>query len=284
MTLYDTLVENQSIENAFVKWEEYRKTLTRYLIEQIPVGKKVAILGVGMCNDIDLDLLIEHVEKLYLVDKMKLDQRNIWKQYPNAKKNKDKVECMELDFVGITEDEYRLFSERLIRLVQIEKERTDVEELANLVILQIKEIYEKALKRTLFTKIFEVDYTIAIGLYSQLNNMFAWMWEMVLNTLKQKETKVFQFIASYNELFIKKFHQNLFEHVTEGMIIGCEIQRVGQNDTIQGSMQALFDIKKKVKEKQLICKDQAYVYWPFDTDQEIVFDVELLHLKLISQK
>lgn len=284
MTLYDMLIQNQTIENAFLDWKEYRKALTLHILEQIPPKKTVAILGAGMCNDLDLDLLIDHVNYLYLVDKIKPKETDIYSHYPYAKKYKDKIEFMELDFVGITDEEYRIFSERLVRLVQIEKENTNIEDLAKLVSLHMKELYEKALNRSIFTVDVQFDYVIAVGLHSQLNNMFAWMWEIVLKNLKQKDVSVFTFISSYNEKIIQKFHEKLLEHVKEGLIIGCEKARVGQSDLIQGSIQAMWDFKQRIQTRQVVCMDQAYIYWPFDIKQNIVFDVELLHLKMVSQK
>lgn len=283
MTLYDTLVENQYMENAYFDWKEYRESLTLYLKEQIPKGRTVAILGAGMCNDIDLDLLIDHVKELFLVDKMKINHVDIFSHYTNANKKKEKVKFLEMDFVGITQEEYRIFSERLIQLVQIEKERTNIKDLAKMVSLHMKELYQKALKREIFATELSFDYIIAVGLHSQLNNLFAWMWEEVLRSLAQTDSFVFQFIASYNEQFIKKFHDKLLKYTVEGIIIGCEIQRVGKKDLIQGSIQAFDDINQRIAKNELICIDQAYIYWPFDITQEIVFDVELRHLKVNSQ-
>lgn len=285
MTLYDTLVQNQYIENAYYDWKEYRQSLTLYLKQQIPKGRTVAIFGAGMCNDIDIDidLLIDHVKELFLVDKMKINHTDIFSRYSYAKNQEEKVKFLEMDFVGITQEEYRIFSERLVALAQIDKENTNVEDLAKLVSLHIKELYQKALEREIFTTDKYFDYVIAVGLHSQLNNLFAWMWEEVLRSLSQTDQSVFQFIASYNEQFIKKFHDKIIKHTAQGLIIGCEIQRVGRKDLIQGSIQALEDVNQRITKNQLICIDQAFVYWPFDIAQEIVFDVELLHLKVNSQ-
>ena len=281
MTLYDELMQAQYLENAFEDWKEYREAITNYFLTHIPCGATVAIFGAGMCNDIDIERLLEKVSEITLIVRDRSLLHRVFEHYPNA--DRKRIHFLEADFVGITEKEYRLFSERLVRMIQAKKEKTDISEVAEYVGLQMKALYEEALKQPVFSKEEKFDYGIAFGLHSQLNNMFPWMWEIVLHTLNVKEESVFQLAASYNNRIVERFHDEVFGILKKGMIIGFEKQRIGLKDAIEGSVQAGMDIQKRADKNQIKILDEAYVYWPFDREKEIVFDVEILTFSLFHK-
>ena len=68
MHLYDQLRQQQIIPDAYDRWRAYRQTVTLWLMDQLPEGATVAIVGAGRCNDLNLYLLANHCQTITLID------------------------------------------------------------------------------------------------------------------------------------------------------------------------------------------------------------------------
>ena len=243
MTIYDELKRAQYLPDAFIQWKEYRNALTQYLIETIQKGSSIVILGAGMCNDIDVEKLVNQGMCLTLIDRDINLLKQMKENYPNI--DMTKVTLLEIDFAGITDEEYRTFCDHLIRLVKVDRKQTNIIEVAEFVKIYLTDLYQQAAQRKIFDKNLAFDYCIAFGLYSQLNNMFPWIWEIVLSNLQKKEERVFKFLKQKTSQIIEKLNDELCTIVKKELILGIEVQRIGVESKIEGSIQALMDIEKE---------------------------------------
>ena len=115
--LYDDLLRNQIMPNAFSDWTAYREELTDFILSNADRGASTLIVGAGECSDFDLPRLKAYFRKVTL-----LDQNRRAMETGLARQGvpciPDELLCA--DLVGIAPDAYRRISDHMLALLRSE--------------------------------------------------------------------------------------------------------------------------------------------------------------------
>lgn len=276
MSVYDELLKTQTIPDAYENWTEYRKNLTDYLIGVTEAGSTLAVFGAGSCNDLDLGILRRHFSKITLIDCKK---ESMFAALDTYHLEKDPaVTLKEADFLGITPYEYREYADDILRMIQVDGKDTDMDEVAEYAILRMKELYGRAEERELDFGEKTYDYAIAAGLHSQINNMFAWLWQVYLEAVGTWETTVFDYVKQKNEEAIPRFQDAFYRSVKKGAVLACERKRIGRDGGIQGAAQALMDALHRQEMGECLIEESVAMRWHFDPAQDITYQMSVLYI------
>ena len=277
MNLFDQLQALQNIPHAFSEWEDYREVLTRYIIEQAYGKQEVAVLGCGRCNDIDIKLLSMYFEKVYLIDKDRIGMEAALKQY--GLWEHPRIEMRISQFTGIDDNDIRDYADLLIQEVRRRGMLTNVDELANATLKALDALEEKM--REYEGTLGQYDNTVIVGVHSQLINMLHWIWHVILQTIGKEEDKVRQRIMMLNELCTSKFNEAVIKATKAHIIVGCEESKVDIPGTIQGALQGMADIKKRIQKGQLKKVNDERMLWPFNKEEAKVYQMKIQTLKVL---
>ncbi len=281
MNVYDQLTQLQILEHAYVEWQDYRQLLTHTIISQVPSGAKLAIFGAGRCNDLDLKALVKHCDFIWLLDKDERAMRQALKQYDLD--TSKKIQIKVCNFTGISAEVYRNYADMLVTEIRKKGLNTKVDQLVDCALDYLKriEIAFDEVQLDLGYKCY--DYTVMIGVHSQLISMFDWIWQVMLQTLGQEETCVRAHIIQFNEKVVRKVNNALWQATRYQAIIGCEVGKMNQVGSIQGAIQALEDIERTVLKGNLGRKNRVYLEWPFNKAQGVLYKMELQTLSINSK-
>lgn len=235
---YEEIIQTEDTDCLYDMWRDYRENLTEYIIASVEHdyirrqlreeailrpkktynieemlkeqnGKPVlAIWGAGGCNDIDIVRLSSYF-KLVLIDR---DLEKIKAARQRFGLREQECLCVNLHFWNIEHEDYQLFEALLY-----DKEKKEV-----------VEAFLRKITGDMYTPDYkelpDFDYSVVVGLASQLNVRFAamadiyGMYGMLADVLHEM-----------NELAVHKL-MDAVEHMTQRQIIfGYELQNVSMN-------------------------------------------------------
>lgn len=284
MTVYDRLREWQAIPNAYEDWREYRKGLTdRILSCKDFAGGSALILGAGACNDLDLRRLSEAFETITLLDRETAPMKEgVLRQLGAAS---EKIEMVAADLLGITDEDYRTFCELLQSQVNLYGKQTDLDMLAQEACGYIDEIYEKT-ENALQNKAFSFtigrswDMVIIAGVHSQLNNMFAWIFDAYSQALGKRANVVNQSVANESTKRIRLLHAAVLGWAKKDVFLALEECRVGIPGGVQGAYQGIQDLFERSKRGEIRLIEKEELGWPFDSRQGIIYQMRIFNIKI----
>lgn len=279
MNIYDQLRNLQVINNAYNEWQNYRNELTEVIIRYAQGNKSIAIFGAGRCNDIDLKRLSAYFHEVILFDK---DQgamkEGLYQQEVGTTPN---IKMQVTDFVGIDEVDYRVYADTLISEIRKKGMGTSCHELAEVALDQLEALYIKAMDTPICFGTRAYDCAVAVGVHSQLISMLEWIWSIMLQTIKQEEVSVRNKIIEMNDAFVTRFNNAVIEGARNKIIIGCEEARLGKEGSVQGAVQALYDLKRRHAKGEINICETMKITWPFHRSQGIEYRVSL---QIINKK
>ena len=280
MSIYDELLKLQKIPDAYTNWQEYRERLTDYIISTLEPESTLAVFGAGNCNDINLKRLQQHFSQIVLYDR---DITTLYEALDTYHITlKENVILKETDFLGITPEEYREYADDVLRMIQVDGKNTDMDEVAEYAILRMKDLYQKAEKRPLSFGNKCYDAAVAVGVHSQINNMFAWLWQVYLDAVGKREDTVFEYVKKQNDIIIPRFDRAVFSCVKKHVIFGLEKERIGMSGGIQGAHQAFLDIKEMQKRGECLIEESLPLIWPFDVARNICYRMSILTIQAVT--
>lgn len=277
-TVYDQLLELQKNKRAWLDWQEYREKLTNWVISSCEEGNSIGIIGAGPCNDFNLISLSDYFSKIVLMDVRREEmEHGVDKQLSGLEEEerilrRKKLVIEEKDFLGISSEEYRGFSQGLSNMVNVYGRGVDMKDLEELALDYMEQSYEDALsyvKKQEFLKE-KVDYLVVCGVHSQMNAMFPWIYEAFLQALGRHSEGVHKRARTFNNVFVPAFHDALFRSAKKGLLFGLEQQRMGLEGGIEGAYQGIIDLKARG-----IIKPNNQILWPFDLNQQIIYCMNL---------
>lgn len=276
MHLYEQLRASQQVPHAYEKWDEYRMHLTDYILKETSEKGSIALLGIGKGADIDLAYLVAQNRKLVLIDCDERAMQEACQHYDVM--NHPSITCYVQDFVGISESVYRRFIDDLIQTLRIDGVHTSLPHYANYVTRYIKEIYVTYCKTNNQWVVPSCDYGVIIGVHSQLLNTFAWVWQIILETLQQEEDTVKQLIHELNQDLMPYINTELLKQIKKKVIVGLEVERVGRMGAVEGAFQAREDFDLRRQRGEVVLGTSKTLLWPFDTEAEIVYHMQFQSL------
>ncbi|MDO5154812.1 MAG: hypothetical protein Q4D51_02505 [Eubacteriales bacterium] len=310
MNLYDELQSHFLMPTAYADWSDYRAYMTDLLIQHtkqysLPLAfhanmsvtdiqPTLLIVGAGACNDLDLSKLLPHFSSITL-----LDYNNDTLQQAKATyhlEDDPHVITYLASINGQSDTTYRQFCYELSEFV-----RTCDSNDIPITDVVFDDFCCHTLPKYLHTSDKEIpvlsnhhyDYVWCVGVHSQLQSMFAYIFRAFEENLKHRnpnyvtkneESRFYQMLKEENNLFIPRFHDALLKCATQNLFIGVEESRVSADTKpiaqpihtpIEGAYQAIQDLQKRPLSKTI-----QNVFWPFHPDSQLYYSI---HLEIIQQ-
>ena len=262
MRYLDWLIASEVLPNAYKEWRGYRQKLTDFIEENCVAegGYKpvLAIWGAGRSNDIDLARLAERF-KLVLIDRDAEGLAQACKAY--GLEETDAI-CVDLPFWNVELETYEMFEALL----------AEGEE-AEIVIEHLKQVAFDNSHRVLPEIGRRFDYSVCVGLHSQLNARFAGLLYMYRENYDEEELQMIEnAIRALNEAAVTRTNDVIYMLTEKLMVFGLEWAVVNESamdqwenlvpEEIEGALQLRHDIGMH-KDFDIRIEAERRLFWPF---------------------
>lgn len=262
MRYLDRLIASEVLPNAYKEWRGYRQKLTDFIEENCVAegGCKpvLAIWGAGRSNDIDLARLAERF-KLVLIDR---DAEGLAQACKTYGLEKTDAICVDLPFWNVELETYEMFEALL----------AEGEE-AEIVIEHLKQVAFDNSHRVLPDIGRRFDYSVCIGLHSQLNARFAGLLYMYRENYDEEELQMIEnAIRALNEAAVTRTNDVIYMLTEKLMVFGLEWAVVNESamdqwenlipEEIEGALQLRHDIGMH-KDFDIRIEAERRLFWPF---------------------
>lgn len=262
MRYLDRLIASEVLPNAYKEWRGYRQKLTDFIEENCVAegGCKpvLAIWGAGRSNDIDLARLAERF-KLVLIDRDVEGLAQACKAY--GLEETDAI-CVDLPFWNVELETYEMFEALL----------AEGEE-AEIVIEHLKQVAFDNSHRVLPDIRRRFDYSVCVGLHSQLNARFAGLLYMYRENYDEEELQMIEnAIRALNEAAVTRTNDVIYMLTEKLMVFGLEWAVVNEfamdqwenlvPEDIEGALQLRHDIGMH-KDFDIRIEAERRLFWPF---------------------
>ena len=262
MRYLDRLIASEVLPNAYKEWRGYRQKLTDFIEENCVAegGCKpvLAIWGAGRSNDIDLARLAERF-KLVLIDRDAEGLAQACKAY--GLEETDAI-CVDLPFWNVELETYEMFEALL----------AEGEE-AEIVIEHLKQVAFDNSQRVLTEIGRRFDYSVCVGLHSQLNARFAGLLYMYRENYDEEELQMIEnAIRALNEAAVTRTNDVIYMLTEKLMVFGLEWAVVNESamdqwenlvpEEIEGALQLRHDIGMH-KDFDIRIEAERRLFWPF---------------------
>ena len=262
MRYLDRLIASEVLPNAYKEWRGYRQKLTDFIEENCVAegGCKpvLAIWGAGRSNDIDLARLAERF-KLVLIDR---DAEGLVQACKTYGLEETDVICVDLPFWNVELETYEMFEALL----------AEGEE-AEIVIEHLKQVAFDNSHRVLPDIGRRFDYSVCVGLHSQLNARFAGLLYMYWENYDEEELQMIEnAIRALNEAAVTRTNDVIYMLTEKLMVFGLEWAVVNESamdqwekfvpEDIEGALQLRHDIGMH-KDFDIRIEAERQLFWPF---------------------
>ena len=262
MRYLDRLIASEVLPNAYKEWRGYRQKLTDFIEENCVAegGRKpvLAIWGAGRSNDIDLARLAERF-KLVLIDRDAEGLAQACKAY--GLEETDAI-CVDLPFWNVELETYEMFEALL----------AEGEE-AEIVIEHLKQVAFDNSHRVLPEIGRRFDYSVCVGLHSQLNARFAGLLYMYRENYDEEELQMIEnAIRALNEAAVTRTNDVIYMLTEKLMVFGLEWAVVNESamdqwenlvpEEIEGALQLRHDLGMH-KDFDIRIEAERRLFWPF---------------------
>lgn len=262
MRYLDRLIASEVLPNAYKEWRGYRQKLTDFIEENCVAegGRKpvLAIWGAGRSNDIDLARLAERF-KLVLIDRDAEGLAQACKTYGLGETD---AICVDLPFWNVELETYEMFEALL----------AEGEE-AEIVIEHLKQVAFDNSHRVLPDIGRRFDYSVCVGLHSQLNARFAGLLYMYRENYDEEELQMIEnAIRALNEAAVTRTNDVIYMLTEKLMVFGLEWAVVNEfamdqwenlvQEDIEGALQLRHDIGMH-KDFDIRIEAERRLFWPF---------------------
>ena len=262
MRYLDRLIASEVLPNAYKEWRGYRQKLTDFIEENCVAegGCKpvLAIWGAGRSNDIDLARLAERF-KLVLIDRDAEGLAQACKTY--GLEETDAI-CVDLPFWNVELETYEMFEALL----------AEGEE-AEIVIEHLKQVAFDNSHRVLPDIGRRFDYSVCVGLHSQLNARFAGLLYMYRENYDEEELQMIEHaIRALNAAAVTRANDVIYMLTEKLMVFGLEWAVVNESamdqwenlvpEEIEGALQLRHDIGMH-KDFDIRIEAERRLFWPF---------------------
>lgn len=297
MNLYNEIKSHFELPNAFADWTNYRNTLTGYLIAEtdqvtLPLSfhpdmaqsdllPTLAIIGAGACNDLDLEVLSAHFSKITLIDYDTAAMKKALTTY--HVEDNPVIELFPASLNGLDDSDYRHFCEQLQSFVRTSKFPLSRESFDQYALSLLELYYQKSRQTTIPLLPASYDYIWCFGVHSQLQAMFSYIYHVFDVNLHDTFVKdslnpsnlFTNRLKEENNFFIPRFHDALLASATKAVFIGCEHQRIGYDDAIEGAYQAIRDLHNRN-----LSLTKSGILWPFCPADKISYEMLIQKIML----
>ena len=262
MRYLDRLIASEVLPNAYKEWRGYRQKLTDFIEENCVAegGCKpvLAIWGAGRSNDIDLARLAERF-KLVLIDRDAEGLAQACKAY--GLEETDAI-CVDLPFWNVELETYEMFE---ALLAEGEEAEIVIEHLKQVAFDNSHSVLPEIGRR--------FDYSVCVGLHSQLNARFAGLLYMYRENYDEEELQMIEnAIRALNEAAVTRINDVIYMLTEKLMVFGLEWAVVNESamdqwenlvpEEIEGALQLRHDIGMH-KDFDIRIEAERRLFWPF---------------------
>lgn len=269
------MIKTEHITGAREAWSAYRERVTDFIMDSCPSSgdKVMAIWGVGEANDIDLARLSDRY-RLVLIDR---DERAAKYAAQSYGLDASQAIVSDIPFWRIDDESYRMFDAMLSDGVDVEHALRFLQEIA-------EDNSGTDILRSRYGKMF--DYSVAIGLHSQLNSRFAALIYHYRRNYEDDELgQLLAAVSALGESAVERLGDYMY-HMTAGRLLygfelaACETEKEAQEvaasfangdkaaikaiDYIEGVSQLMRDLSMHAGFDVAVASVK-YDVWPFDT-------------------
>lgn len=294
ISLYDEICSQSRIEGTWESWQAYRKQLTDFIIRQMGDAlPAVVIVGAGACHDMELDRLLPLARQITLVDNDSVSLAQAMLHVGDA----NRLRCQSGSVDGVQEADYREFCEQLLRYLR-QAGRPDIAEFDAYAVSLLTGCFDRVdaewERKKQEDMLPQADVYICVGLCSQLQTMFAYVYHVLRDVLQRMCTggmpdggidRVEAFLKQRNCIVIPRIHDRILAQARQKIILGneyrrslqgqeialrCEESPLSGGEAIEGAYQAILDMRKRS-----LLQTEYTAYWPFDEKNGVGYEMIL---------
>lgn len=294
MSYFDEMITTEQIPDSYSRWEKYRREVTEYIENncrtekesvQDATGSKpvLALWGIGQAGDIDLGRLSEHY-KLVLIDR---DERAVARAVSEYGLKELDYIIADVPFWQVDDEQYRMYEAML-------EDCVDTDHILEFLTGIATANSGKYIGRTEAGDIVEdtgryldiFDYSVAVGLHSQLNSRFAALLYYYRDNYHDEDLRIISSaISGLNEAAVGRLNDYMY-HMTRVVLIygyevaACEdqtnaealadafdkhdVEAMKSVEHIEGVSQLMNDMSLHMNyDVELV--SSRHMVWPFDT-------------------
>ncbi|MDE7327851.1 MAG: hypothetical protein K2N63_16495 [Lachnospiraceae bacterium] len=311
--LYEAFLASQILPHAWEEWCGYRSQVTDYLIGNSKRGTSLAIFGAGRCNDLDLGRLLGHFSQVTLLD---VDEKAMWEgleKYGDFERGKGGKASQQLivfpvDFTGITAEDLIAFAEAFLRVWDGKDPYSAVYKAEEI----LSGIYGKSWAYVPAFPQKQFDYTVALGVHSQLGSAPAWMLDAVGDELcsrvrqwentdissffywwQEERVNLFRRIERESIYLARQLNHFILLATKEKAFLGYELCRAVSRDGIwyavpdsyvTGAWQAAEDLKRLDAGGSIHFRNYFDIVWPFCAAQNKAYRMMIMEAEIVGKK
>lgn len=269
--------------DAFHEWSEYRQELTQLVLENCERGQRLAIMGAGCCNDIDLQKLSGHFSEITLVDFNESAMKRGQERY--HLEHDKKIRLKTADFVGLKPEDYIHFADTVLQALE-EEPASEQPERDRRILDELNAMYAKISQYQVDLGMDSYDCSLVLGVHSQLNDMAAWIWsrcqQQTENHVENMQDVIGKRINAETEAIVHRFNDAVCRATRDTMITGYETGILGRCQGVQGAVQAGYDFKIREINGELKLTQEKSLAWPYDTAGHIVFTMSVCTFQMLK--
>lgn len=277
MSYFDEMIKSERIPGARETWSAYRERVTDFIMDSCPSSgdKVMAIWGAGEANDIDLARLSDRY-RLVLIDRDESAAKYAAKSYGL---DASQAIVSDIPFWRIDDESYRMFDAMLADGAETEHVVQFLQEIA-------ADNSGADIKQGRYDRYGAMfDYSVAIGLHSQLNSRFAALIYHYRRNYDDGELEqLLAAVSALGESATERLGDYMY-HMTGGRLLygfelaACETEKEAQEvaasfangdrdviksiDYIEGVSQLMRDLSMHVGFDVEVASVK-YDVWPFD--------------------
>ena len=289
--IYDRILRAARTEGIHEAWKEYRRSVTDYLIAHAEKGSTLLILGAGRMGDLDLPKLMTHFGSVTLAD---IDREAMeeglayWKLSAEGTDpyGNDILRIREVDLTGITREHY---IEWIRLILEGYEKHLPGEEFASSLEHYLKRVYQETFHHDPGLGFCRYDHAAILGVHSQLNNMFAYLWLTLSDLLgngKEPENdfemvtdRIFSLIRSHTGNLTDRISKAVQDCASEGAFVGLEMERIGVPGPVDGAAQAFSGYAAMHIEGEAEICDPVDLIWDYDPGRNKSYRMRLMLCK-----
>ena len=234
MSYFDEMIATERIPDSYVGWEQYRREVTEYIENNCRVKKEsgqdadaanskpvLALWGIGPAGDIDIGRLADNY-RLVLIDRDREAVLSAVREY--GLKEQDYI-IADIPFWHVDDDQYRLYEAML-------EDCEDTEHILEFLTGIATANSGKYIGRTesgdivndtdRYLDIF--DYSVAVGLHSQLNSRFAALLYHYRDNYHDEDLRLISSaISGLNEAAVERLNDYMYHMTKDVLIYGYEV-------------------------------------------------------------
>lgn len=296
---YDMFREAEINENAYEDWCEYREQVTDFIVKSVRKDSTAAVYGAGRCCDLDLKRLAECFSTMVLYDYDEKAMKDALKLY-GLREGKNavptggiehvcEIRLMQADFTGMERESYIRFTDHFHYGLKNIKTEQDADDFRRELLAIIRNAYADAEKKRARERVeAAADYSIALGLHSQLNNSFSAIWnyvagavagleglpEIIGETVKKTFTDIETEQRKNTQRIVNSVNTMISENTRDSIFIGYELYvKTMPGSPIEGAYNCSHDLEEREKNGEIQTVSYIRTEWPLAIKRELVYDM-----------